>query len=89
MQIKQADSTVQLTTHLLVPLSTTCGRIYDGKNCGVLFVQGGKGRVEDCQIWGSVCSGVAVQDHGAEAVVVGCKCAGGRAGTFCWRLVYF
>ena len=66
------------------------GRIHDGK-CGVVFAEGSMGRVEGCQIWGNAGSSVVVQDSSSEAVVVGCKCVGGRAGAFCWtrRLAYF
>ena len=56
------------------------GRIYDGNDDGVAFMKGGKGRVQDCQIWGYGLSGVGVQGGGSEAVVAGCKCAGGRDG---------
>ena len=51
---------------------------------GVIFFQGGKGRLEDCKIWGNILCGVLVRDQSSEAVVVGCKCAGAgkRQGRF-------
>ena len=39
------------------------------------FIVGGKGRVEDCQIWGNNLANVAVQGSGSQAVVKGCECA--------------
>ena len=39
-----------------------------------------KGRVEGCRIWGNKGCGVDVKGSGSDAVVVGCKCARGRAG---------
>ena len=41
----------------------------------MLFAQGGKGRVEGCQIWGNTMVGIGVHNSGTEAVVAGCKCA--------------
>ena len=45
----------------------------------MVFSQGGKGRVEDCQIWGNERAGVGIDGRGLkateEAVVKGCKCA--------------
>ena len=57
-------------------------RIHDGKEVGTIFARGAKGRVDDCEIWGNADAGVTVQGDGSEAVVAGCKCAGGRAGAF-------
>ena len=68
---------------------TSRDRIHDGKQCGLAFVEGGRGRVEDCKIWGNERTGIFVQGSGSEAVVAGCKCAGGRVGVLCWRLAYF
>ena len=56
---------------------------------GWFFSQGGKGHVEDCQIWGNKRVGVVVQDDGSKAAIAGCKCAGGRAGVLYCRFVYF
>ena len=61
------------------PFSKSPGRIYDGKEGGVAFIYGGKGQVEGCQIWGNETVSVFVQGDGSEAVMAGCKCAGGRA----------
>ena len=66
---------------LLPPLLNIARRIHDGKGEGVALVEGGKGRMEDCQIWGNERAGVVVRGNGSEAVVAGCKCAGGRAGS--------
>ena len=50
-------------------------------------MQGGKGRVERCQIRGMM-SGVLVQGDGSEAVVVGCKCVRkGRVECFLYERV--
>ena len=68
---------------------SSLGRIHDGKAGGVLLLKGANGRMEGCQIWGNAEDGVSVQDDGSEAVLVGCKCAGGREGFFSWGLAYF
>ena len=34
--------------------------------------------MEGCQIWANAQDGVIIQNPGSEAVVAGCKCAGGR-----------
>ena len=54
---------------------TLRGRIYDGKGNGVIFREGGKGRVLDCQIWGNEDANVGVRDSGSQAVVKACECA--------------
>ena len=56
-------------------LSTSPGRIHDGKQDGVVFGLGGKGRVEGCKIWGNKLTNVGFQNNGAPAVVKGCECA--------------
>ena len=84
LHLRSVGKTLPLNASLYFShrFSTSLGRIYDGKNSGVFFVQCGKGRVEGCQISGHEGAGVLVQGSGSEAVVVGCKCAGGRAGLF-------
>ena len=57
------------------------GRIHDGKDAGVAFSEDGKGRMEDCQVWGNVKAGVYIQGDGSEAVLVGCKYVAGRGGS--------
>ena len=59
-------------------------RIHDGIEVGVAFTQGGKGRVEDCKIFGNAEVGVGIVGSGSEAVVAVCKCA--REGTRCFTL---
>ena len=66
----------------LPPTQPPPGRIHDGGNVGVDFLRGGMGRGEDCQMRGNERAGVAVRGDGSKAVVVGCKCAGGRVGAF-------
>ena len=56
------------------------GRIYEAILGAGVLLDGSRGRVEGCKIWGNADSGVTVKGDGSEAVVVGCKCAGGRAG---------
>ena len=51
------------------------------------FIQGGKGRVEDCQIWGNAEAGVGIQGSVSEAVVAGCKCVSEGAPRFSLSLL--
>ena len=57
--------------------STSRGRIHDGIPGGVIFYEGGKGRVEGCKIWGNAVAGVYIQGDGSEAVVAGSECVRG------------
>ena len=41
----------------------------------MFFAEGGKGRVEDCKIWGNKLANVGIHDSGTQAVVKGCECA--------------
>ena len=49
------------------------GRIHEGKAQGVLVLEGAKGRVERCDIWGNALAGVHIQGQGTEPAVVDCK----------------
>ena len=40
------------------------------------FIKGGKGRVEECKIWGNAKAGVGIHGSVSEAILAGCKCAG-------------
>ena len=51
------------------------GRIHDGKEGGLFFVEGGEGQVEGCEIWGNAVAGVGVDGSSSQAVVKGCECA--------------
>ena len=41
----------------------------------MVFAYGGKGRMEDCKIWGNKLANVTIQDSGSQAAVKGCECA--------------
>ena len=56
-------------------LLTPLGRIHDGKDGGVAFIKGGRGRVEDCKMWGNAKASVHVDHSGSQTVVKGCECA--------------
>ena len=51
------------------------GRIHGSRGAGVVFLQGVKGRVEDCRIWGCMEAGLLIDGCDSKIEVAGCKCA--------------